>query len=68
MGAIIGLGMMNMAYAQEKLGSFNLLISPEAVFKNNGEILKKIEDRDDLNFMHENVFLVLLLIDQTGLL
>lgn len=56
MGTVIGLGMMNMAYAQEKLGSFNLLISPETVFKNNGKILKKIEDRDDLNFIHENVF------------
>ena len=55
LGLLSSVGGISTTYAQEKLGSFDVLISPADVFKNNGRNLEKIKDRDDLNFEHEDI-------------
>lgn len=42
------------AFAAEKIGSFDILLSPTEVFKDQGHALKTIQDRDEFGFTHEN--------------
>ena len=40
--------------AVEKIGSFDIIMSPTQAFQNNGAALKPIQDQDDFVFNHEN--------------
>ncbi len=40
--------------AVEKIGSFDIIMSPTQVFQKNGAALKPIQDQEDFVFNHEN--------------